>query len=412
MEIELKKIKDLKPAPYNPRQIDEDSLSGLKASIKKFGYVEPIIWNKKSGYIVGGHQRLKALKDEGIEEVDVVCVDLEETEEKALNVALNNKHIQGDWDSEKLGSLLSEIKISLPEFEELKLDDLEVEIAPLEQESEDLNDDGDVDLPEHPVSRRGDLWLLGRHRVLCGDSTIATDVEKLMDGKKSKLIVTDPPYGVNYDPSWREGCNLGVGKRSKGKVQNDDVTDWSGAYVLYDSDVIYCWHPDKYAKEFQESLESLSYEIVSQIIWVKQHFVLSRGDYHWQHEPCWYAVKKGKKHNWHGDRKQTTVWEIKNNNSFGNSEKEEAVGHGTQKPIECMARPIRNNSLKGDVICDPFLGSGTTLIAAEQLGRICYGMEVDEKYCDAIIKRWEKHTGKKAKLESGETYEEVCKKRI
>lgn len=411
MEIKKKSIEDLIPASYNPRKIDDESLLGLRASIKRFGYVEPIIWNKKSGHVVGGHQRLKALKNEGVEEVDVVCVDLEEIEEKALNVALNNKHIQGDWESELLGSLLSEIKIVLPEFEELMLDELEIEIAPLESENEDEKESLPEDLPEIPITVKGDLWFLGKHRLLCGDSTIPTDVEKLMDGKKSKLTVTDPPYGVSYDPSWREECDHGVGKRSKGKVQNDDVTDWSAAYALYDTDVIYCWHPGKYAKEFQESLESLNYQMVSQIIWAKQHFVLSRGDYHWQHEPCWYAVKKGKKHNWHGDRKQTTVWEIKNNNSFGNADAEETVGHGTQKPIECMARPIRNNSLKGDIICDPFLGSGTTLIAAEQLGRICYGMELDEKYCDSIIKRWEKHTGKKAKLESGETYEDVCKKR-
>lgn len=200
-------------------------------------------------------------------------------------------------------------------------------------------------------------------------------------------MVTDPPYGVSYDPSWREEVDLGLGKRSKGLVKNDDKIQWTEAYSLFTGDVSYVWHAGKYTDIVLSNLKDCGFEPVSQIIWAKQHFALSRGDYHWQHEPCWYAVKKGKKHNWQGDRTQSTLWEIKNNNSFGNSNTEETFGHGTQKPIECMARPIRNNSIDGDVIYDPFLGSGSTMVAAHQLNRKCYGMELDPKYCQVIIDR-------------------------
>ena len=201
-------------------------------------------------------------------------------------------------------------------------------------------------------------------------------------------MITDPPYGVDYDPEWRDESDLVVGERSKGKVKNDDRVDWTDAYSLFTGDVVYIWHAGRYAERIAKNLIDCGFEIVSQIIWAKQHFAISRGNYHWQHEPCWYAVRKGKNHRWQGSRDQSTLWEIKNNNAFGNSNPEEKFGHGTQKPIECMARPIRNNSEKGDIVYDPFLGSGTSLIAAEQLGRICYGLELEPKYCDMIIARY------------------------
>jgi DNA modification methylase len=219
-------------------------------------------------------------------------------------------------------------------------------------------------------------------------------------------MVTDPPYGVEYDPSWRDGADLGVGERSRGKVQNDDIVDWTDAYTLFEGDVVYVWHAGKFTHIVAKNLEDCGFDIVSQIIWAKQHFALSRGDYHWQHEPCWYGARKGKKHHWRGARDQSTVWEIKNNNSFGNSNKEETWGHGTQKPVECMQKPIENNSLANDYVYDPFGGSGTTLIACEKTGRRCLMMELDEKYCDIIIRRWQKFTGKQATLEeTGESFD-------
>lgn len=215
-------------------------------------------------------------------------------------------------------------------------------------------------------------------------------------GGIANLMVTDPPYGVKYDPSWREGCDLGVGKRSKGKVLNDDKADWTETWRLFGGNIAYVWHGGLHTSTVENSLVTAGFQMRAQIIWAKQHFVLSRGDYHWMHEPCWYAVRKGAKGKWTGDRKQSTVWQIKNNNSFGNSEKEETVGHGTQKPVECMRLPIQNNSEKGEIVYDPFLGSGTTLIAAEKMERICYGMELSPEYVDIIVKRWEDFTGQKS----------------
>lgn len=247
------------------------------------------------------------------------------------------------------------------------------------------------------VSKLGDVWILGQHRLKCGDSTNENDVSSLLQNVKPNLMVTDPPYGVNYDPAWREGADLGVGKRSKGKVLNDDKADWTEAWALFPGNIAYIWHGGLHSSTVAKSLKDNGFKLRAQIIWVKQHFVLSRGDYHWQHEPCWYAVKH--KGEWAGDKKQTTVWEIKNNNSFGNSKKEETVGHGTQKPIECMKRPILNNSSEGQVVYDPFLGSGATIIAAEMVNRICYGLELSPQYCDMIIKRWQNFTGNEAFLE-------------
>lgn len=394
-----KKTKDIKEAPYNPREISEHALSGLQKSLERFGYCEPIVWNEQTGHIVGGHQRYKVLVSQGVKDVDVVKVSLSENEEKALNLTLNNTDIQGDWDYIKLDGLIQELK-DFPEFESLNLpalEDLASSIKIKEEVPEDDNPIEENKVPER--AKLGDVWILGKHKFFCGDSGDESVVKNLLGGQSPILCVTDPPYGVNYDPEWRENADKNVGKRSKGKVKNDDKFDWREVYQLWDAQIIYCWHAGVFSREVADSLVAANYQIVSQIIWVKQHFALSRGDYHWQHEPCWYAVRKGKPHNWQGARDQSTTWEIQNNNPFGNSETEEKWGHGTQKPIECMARPIINNSKEGDLVVDPFLGSGTTLIACEKLGRVCYGAELEPKYCDIIISRWEKETGLKAKKE-------------
>ncbi len=206
-------------------------------------------------------------------------------------------------------------------------------------------------------------------------------------------MVTDPPYGVEYDPSWRADAGINKNPDKQGKVQNDDVADWTPAWSLFPGDVAYVWHAGRRASEVQSSLENSGFDIICQIIWSKDRFALSRGDYHWKHEPCWYAVRSGSTHHWNGARDQHTIWDIKRADDTGH-------GHGTQKPIDCMMRPIQNNSSRGDSIYDPFLGSGTTLIACEKTGRTCYGMEIDPHYCDVIVKRWEDFTGKKAELSS------------
>ncbi len=224
------------------------------------------------------------------------------------------------------------------------------------------------------------------HRLIAGDSTKAAEVERVMGGETPFIMVTDPPYGVEYDPAWRDGADLGVGERSKGKVVNDDRLDWTDAYRLFPGPVAYVWHASYFTIDVGSNLRDAGFEIRSSIIWRKQHFAMSRGHYHWQHEPCWYTVPKGKTSKWCGDRTQSTMWEIANNNAFGGGG-EEKLGHGTQKPVECMARPIRNHGDKDDDVYDPFLGSGTTMVAAEQLGRRCYGLEISPAYCAVILQR-------------------------
>jgi DNA modification methylase len=224
------------------------------------------------------------------------------------------------------------------------------------------------------------------------------------------LMIADEPYGISYSPMWREEAGLGK-IRQTGAVQNDDQVDWVKAYQLFPGDVAYVWHAGVHTAEVARNLESCGFRTRSQIIWVKQHFALSRGDYHWQHEPCWYAVREGKTSHWCGNRKQSTVWQVPNLNPIGGTG-EEATGHGTQKPVELMRRAILNNSASGDVVYDPFLGSGTTLIAAEKTDRVCYGIDIDPRYVDVIVRRWQQLTGKHAVLEGDQrSFEEITAER-
>jgi DNA modification methylase len=257
------------------------------------------------------------------------------------------------------------------------------------------------ELPETPISRPGDLWVLGKHRLLCGDATVATDVERLLGDVKPLLMVTDPPYGVEYDPGWRNKAGASATKRT-GKVLNDDRADWREAWALFPGDVAYVWHGALHATTVADSLIASGFNIRSQIIWAKDRLVLSRGDYHWQHEPCLYAVKKTGKGHWAGDRKQTTLWQI------ANKDQDAETVHGTQKPVECMRRPILNNSSPGQAVYEPFMGSGTTLIAAETTGRVCFGIELNPAYVDVAVERWQQFTGLLAVLDGdGRTFASV-----
>jgi DNA modification methylase len=253
---------------------------------------------------------------------------------------------------------------------------------------------------EVPVTRSGDIWCLGEHRLACGDSTDPGVVAALLDGTAPTLMVTDPPYGVNYDPEWRH--RAGVNKSSRiGKVENDGRADWGDAWRLFPGNIAYVWHGALHAVTVAESLEREGFAIRAQIIWAKERLVIGRGDYHWQHEPCWYAVRT--KGNWTGDRKQTTLWTIPS------KDQDADTVHGTQKPVECMRRPILNNTSPGQAIYEPFSGSGTTLIAAETAGRVCYAIELSPLYVDVAVRRWQAFSGKEAILSSGgQTFNEVA----
>lgn len=394
-------LADLKDYQENPRTLKKDELNKLIKSIKEDGYHQRVIIDI-DGTIIGGHQRKKALLKAGFKEsdkIEVLIPDRKLTAEEFDRINIRDNLQIGEFDFDFLANKFEAetlIEWGMPE-EWLQFEKEEIEVTE--------EDNVVPDMPIEPVAKLGDIWQLGEHRLMCGDSTNPTDVSRLTRSGEGpdrylspNLMVTDPPYGVNYDPSWREGADLGVGKRSTGKVLNDDKANWAEAYSLFTGQVAYVWHGGLHTHTVAQNLIDCGFDLVAQIIWVKQHFVLSRGDYHWQHEPCWYAVRKGSKHFYNGARDQSTTWEIKNNNSFGNANKEETVGHGTQKPLECMLRPIMNNSSENEYVYDPFGGSGSTLIACEKSKRKCLMMELSPNYCDVIVARWEKLTGKKAEL--------------
>jgi DNA modification methylase len=409
MEIVLRPIAELKAYDKNARTHSAAQIKELADSIKNYGFLDPVEIAKDLT-IISGHARIAAAIELGMTQVPTICHEhLDKTHRKGYTLAANRIALSAGWDSQLVGGELTDLKndgfdLRLTGFTQ---DEIDTYLNP-DILNDGLTDDNDCGYGggEETITKRGDVWVLGDHRLKCGDSTFIDDVKSLFNGHTPHLMVTDPPYGVEYDPSWRDGADLGVGERSRGKVKNDDIVDWTDAYALFEGDVAYVWHAGKFTHIVAKNLEDCGFDIVSQIIWAKQHFALSRGDYHWQHEPCWYAVRKGSKHHWRGARDQSTLWEIKNNNSFGNSEKEETWGHGTQKPLDCMLIPLENNSHANDYVYDPFGGSGTTLVACEKTGRRCLMMELDEKYCDIIIQRWQKFSGKKAILEeTGEHFD-------
>jgi DNA modification methylase len=279
------------------------------------------------------------------------------------------------------------------------LQDLELSEEP---ETSDVDAEPQVDKAEELRAKwgvePGQLWELGDHRLLCGDSTKKEDVEKALCGASPMLMVTDPPYGVNYDASWRveAGVNKPWQTRAEGKVENDDKADWTETWELFNGPVAYVWHGGLHAKVVAESLQTSGFAIRSQIIWAKPSLVMGRGHYHWQHEPCWYAVRKNETGIWNGDRKQATVWDIANMHRTQGSVDDGKTFHSTQKPVECMARPIRNHD--SEFVYEPFSGSGTTIIACEQLGRKCRAIEISPGYVAVALQRWADATGKTPKL--------------
>lgn len=382
MLIEKIQTERLIPANYNPRKDlkpGDPEYEKLKRSLDEFGYVEPVIWNKTTSHVVGGHQRLKVLLDMGITEVECVVVEMDAEKEKALNVALNK--ISGDWDKDKLALLIADLQgadfdVSLTGFDPAELDDLFKDS--LKDGIKDDDFDVDAELQKPAVTKLGDVWTLGRHRLVCGDSTKADAFTSLMNGKFANLVLTDPPYNVNYEGT-------------AGKIKNDNMSNEAfydfllAAFTNTEAAMapdasIYVFHADTEGLNFRKAFSDAGFQLSGCCIWKKPSLVLGRSPYQWQHEPVLFGWKKKGKHNWYTDRKQTTIWEFE--------KPKKNADHPTMKPIALLAYPIMNSSLTNCIVLDPFGGSGSTLIACEQSDRICFTIELDEKYCDVIVKRY------------------------
>jgi DNA modification methylase len=406
LEIEHWRLERLSPCKTVFRKNDA-AVKRMLQSIQTNGLVVPLLLSEQ-GEIIDGHLRLKAARQLGHTEVPVIiCRDWTREQVRAARLLFNRSATWAEWDLEAVAKEINELSKANIDLGLTGFDPVEIEgfLAPVfdEQTLESV-----PNLSTARTSRRGDLWICGKHRVLCGDCTHAADVIQLCGSSVPVLMITDPPYGVEYDPAWREEAGLGA-LRQTGTVRNDDRVDWSEAFQLFGGNIAYVWHAGLFAGEVAAALRQAGFEIRSQIIWGKQHYPLSRGHYHWQHEPCWYAVRQGHSARWCGDRKQSTLWQVPNLNPFGGSNTAERVtGHGTQKPVEVMRRPILNHTERGELVYDPFLGSGSTLVAAEDSGRICYGLEIDPVYVDLVVLRWQTLTAKAAVLAGdGRTFDQI-----
>lgn len=394
MNIQIIDINKLIPATYNPRKDlkpDDEEYIKIKNSIVKFGFVSPLVINKDMT-VIGGHQRLKVLKDLGITEVECIVVDLDKTNEKALNIALNK--IQGDWDEDKLEALLQELKLeefdmNLTGFDFDEVDEILNDINGTKEDNFDV--DSAYEEIEEPITKPGDIWILGNHRLMCGDSTHKDDIMRLMNNQDADMLLTDPPYNVDY-----------VGKTAEAlKIKNDNMDDnqfyeflrkvFENMYIVTKEGAsIYVFHADTEGINFRKAFKDAGFKLAECLIWKKDCFVMGRQDYQWQHEPVLYGWKEGKAHYFINDRTQSTILEF--------DRPKQSTLHPTMKPIDLIAKLIKNSSKENDIILDLFGGSGSTIIAAEQLNRCCYTMELDPKYCDVIVKRWETLTNKEAIL--------------
>jgi len=425
MQIEQIAITELKEYGRNSRTHDKAQIEAVSASIKEFGFTNPLLV-RDDNTILAGHGRLAAARAMGLQQVPCIRLShLTPDQARAYVIADNALAEQAGWNKETLKLEIGDLQLAGFNLDLLGLDNLDELLAQMPGQ-EGLTDPDDVpETPAEPKSKPGDLYALGNHRIMCGSSTDPDAVKRLLGGGVPHLMVTDPPYGVEYDATWRTKAGIGGTGVAAGKVLNDDIADWREAWALFPGDVAYVWHASVFSPEVAASLEACNFERRSLIIWAKSALAISRGHYHHQHEPCWYVVRKGKTGHWSGSRKKSTVWRflddilkpqeevyvrrVDADSLLAISGNESTVweipkpmksetGHSTQKPVECMRRPIQNNSLVGDSIYEPFSGSGTTLIAAEETGRICYAMELNPAYVDVAVTRWENFTGKKAEL--------------
>lgn len=419
------KVGDLVAYENNSRTHSDEQVYQISRSIAEFGFVNPILIGP-GNKIIAGHGRFMAAKALGLKTVPCYLVEgLSDEQIRAYVIADNQIANNAGWDSDLLRLELMELDESGFDLGLLGFESVELQGIMADPGTVGQTDPDDVPAPpEKPVSRPGDVWLLGKHRLMCGDSTDLGCVKMLLGADVPHLMVTDPPYGVEYDASWRAAAGYGAGGNAEKKVLNDDCCDWTAAWKLFPGDVAYVWHASTKANVVADSLQRCGFRIYSQIVWAKNSIVIGRGHYHQQHETCWYAVKNGATGHWKGSRKEKTIWRMvkdlcrpdevvyvrpDDGGLLALSGDESTVwdipkirkaetGHSTQKPVECMARPIRNNSSSGDSVYEPFSGSGTTIIAAEQMGRVCYAMELSPEYVDIGVKRWEMFTGKKGRL--------------
>ena len=388
MEIVKMKLSELNPAEYNPRKAlkpGDPAYEKLKASILSFGNVEPIVWNRSTGNVIGGHQRLRVLLDLGVTESEVSVVELSEVDERRLNIALNK--ITGEWDDEKLTSLLAELTAGGADVYPTGFDEQELSSMFADLSKAEARDDGfdlTAALEKASFVQRGDIWTVGRHRLMCGDTTSAEDVAALMDGRKANLILTDPPYGVSFKSS--DGLT----------IQNDSIKGDAFYQFLLQAftnmvaqlepgGAAYVFHADTEGLNFRRAFIDAGLHLAGVCIWVKNSLVLGRSDYQWQHEPVLYGFLQNGKHRWFSDRKQTTIW------NYDKPKRNE--NHPTSKPLDLIGYPISNSTQENAIVLDTFGGSGSTLMACEQLGRICCTMELDEKYASVILRRYAEGSG-------------------
>ncbi len=370
----------------------QDALAGLLGQV---GWVQQVLVNRRTGHVVDGHLRVALAIGQEAPTVPVLYVDLEPEEEALVLASLDPLAAMASTDDEQLRALLDSVTVDS--------DDLAAMLKALRPRPLGRTDPDLVPpVPDEPYVKVGELWLLGDHRLVVGDATDPDAVARLLDGAEPRLMVTDPPYGVRLDPRWRNGVYNALGESAapymlshqNTDISGDTIIDWSPAFELVPSiEVAYVWHAGVHGAEVARGIERLGMEIRSQIIWVKEHLVISRGDYHWQHEPCWYAVRTGRTARWVGKHDLATTWTLASPKAIMGGSREEKEDHPAQKPIECMERPIRHH--EGDVY-DPFLGSGTTLLAAEREGRRCYAMEVEPRYAQLSIERWQRYTAGEA----------------
>ena len=388
MDMRRLTLSELTPADYNPRkdlQPGDSEYEKLKRSLTEFGYVEPVIWNKTTGHIVGGHQRLKVLADLGFEQVDCVVVELDETREKALNIALNK--ISGDWDESKLALLIADLDAADFDAELTGFDEAEIQAMIGSLDEGQAHDDGfdlDAALEQAAFVEPGDVWTVGRHRLMCADATQSANLEALMGGKSANLLLTDPPYNVDF----RSASGLSI---KNDKMDADAFYQFlldsftAAAAVMAPGASAYVFHADTEGLAFRRAFTDAGFKLSGCCIWVKDSLVLGRSPYQWQHEPCLFGWKTGGKHAWYADRKQTTIWQF--------AKPKRSKNHPTSKPVDLMAYPMGNSTQPNAIVLDPFAGSGSTLIAAEQTERVAYCMELDPKYASVILRRYVEHSG-------------------
>jgi DNA modification methylase len=434
LTVEQVAIDLLSPDPTNPRRISEDELDALERSLRQFGFVQPVLARREDQTVIGGHQRLVAARRLGLATVPVTWLDVSMEQARLLGLALNK--ISGSWDDALLARLLAdlqatpELDLTLSGFGEDEIGELLRSLETRERREHVESFDLDEALEEArraPRTKPGDLWVLGDHRLLCGDSTKPDHVARLLDGAEPRLLTTDPPYGVSLDGSWRDGvynalgpaekaymridgqpsadaatqANGGAHGRTRGHrnttLSGDTRVDWSEAFALVPSlGVGYIWHAGVHAGEVAAGLTRIGFEIVAQVIWDKGLFAMGRSWYHWSHEPCWVVRKAGAKVPFRGSRDQATIWRVPSPKMIMGGSAEPRLDHPTQKPLVLFETPIRNHLKPGDPLYDPFLGSGTALIAAERTGARGYAMEIDPIYVEVALRRWERFSGQEA----------------